>query len=184
MTHVLGWDYADNDPWPYDLGNHGTSCAGISAAQGNNSIGISGVAFKCKIIPIRAIGGISAYHGYANSFIRAWQVGADVITNSWGQVSGASSLLYNAISDAARFGRNGRGCVITVASGNENGTMRFPAYIHPDIIVVGSSPCVTNENLLQTDAPANHGASYGSNLDVAPCVKLCTNSRWWLYKLI
>ncbi|MCI0450222.1 MAG: S8 family serine peptidase, partial [Chlorobi bacterium] len=174
MTHGLGWDYADNDPWPYDQGSHGTQCASISAAQGDNTIGLAGVAFKCKIIPIRAIGGISAYHGYANSFIRAWTVGADVITNSWGQVDGASSLLFNAISDAARFGRGGKGCVICFASGNENGTMRFPAIVHPDVIVVGGlAPC--NKRKSPTDGCSNEswGASYGSNLDlVSPCVKI------------
>lgn len=170
----LGWDYADNDPYPYDLGSHGTQCASISAGVGNNLIGLAGIAYRCKIIPIRAIGGISAYHGYANSFIHAWTRGADVITNSWGQVGGASSLLYNAISDAARYGRNGKGCVICFASGNENGTMRFPAIVHPDIIVVGGlAPCNKRKSPSDGCSGESWGASYGSNLDlVAPCVKI------------
>lgn len=174
MTHGLGWNCADDNPWAHDHG-HGTSCAGIAAGVGNNTIGITGVAYKCKIIPFKAIAGISAYHYYACAFIRSWQNGADVISNSWGQVGGASSLLYNAIADAARFGRNGKGCVILVASGNENTSpMRFPAIIHPDIIVVGGlTPC--NKRKSPTDGCSGEtwGASFGHNLDiVAPCVKI------------
>jgi subtilisin family serine protease len=174
MTHGLGWNCADDNPWAHDHG-HGTSCAGIAAGVGNNTIGITGIAYKCKIIPFKAIAGISAYHFYACAFIKAWQNGADVISNSWGQTGGASSLLYNAISDAARFGRNGKGCVIPVASGNENTSpMRFPAIIHPDIIVVGGlTPC--NKRKSPTDGCSGEtwGASFGHNLDiVAPCVKI------------
>jgi subtilisin family serine protease/subtilisin-like proprotein convertase family protein len=174
MTHGLGWNCADDNPWAHDHG-HGTSCAGIAAGVGNNTIGITGIAYKCKIIPYKAIAGISAYHFYACAFTRAWQNGADVISNSWGQVGGASSLLYNAISDAARYGRGGKGCVICFASGNENTSpMRFPAIIHPDIIVVGGlTPC--NKRKSPTDGCSGEtwGASFGHNLDVvAPCVKI------------
>jgi subtilisin family serine protease/subtilisin-like proprotein convertase family protein len=177
MTHGLGWDCADNDPWPQDGSGHGTSTAGIAAAVGNNTIGIAGIAYKCKLIPIRTIGssGTSPYHVYACGFIRAWQYGADVISNSWGIIGGASSLLNNAISDAARFGRGGKGCVICFASGNENTTaMRFPSISHPHILVVGGlAPC--NKRKSNTDGCSGEtwGASYGTNLDVvAPCVKI------------
>lgn len=178
MTHGLGWNCAADNPWAHDHG-HGASCAGIAAAVGNNTIGITGVAYKCKIIPFAAIQGISAYHFYACAFIKAWQNGADVISNSWGQVGGASSLLYNAISDAARFGRNGKGCVICFASGNEDTSpMRFPAIVHPDIIVVGGlSPCNKRKSPSDGCSGETWGASFGHNLDVvAPCVKIYATS--------
>jgi subtilisin family serine protease/subtilisin-like proprotein convertase family protein len=174
MTHGLGWNCALDNPIVHDHG-HGTSCSGIAAGVGNNTIGITGVAYKCKIIPYAAIQSISAYHFYACAFIRAWQNGADVISNSWGQVGGASSLLYNAISDAARFGRNGKGCVITVASGNEDTSpMRFPAIVHPDIIVVGGlTPCNKRKSPSDGCSGESWGASFGHNLDiVAPCTRI------------
>jgi subtilisin family serine protease/subtilisin-like proprotein convertase family protein len=174
----LGYDFVNNVPGGYPNGNdgHGTSCAGISAGVGNNTIGIAGVAYRCKIIPIRCIGtGSSPFHVYANGFIWAYQKGADVISNSWGITGGASSLLNNAISDAARYGRNGKGSVICFASGNEDTSpMRFPSISHPDIIVVGGlTPCNKRKSPSDGCSGETWGASFGNNLDiVAPCVKI------------
>lgn len=178
----LGYDFVNNVPGGYAASGdgHGTSCAGISAGVGNNTIGIAGVAYRCKIIPIRCIGtGSSPYHVYANGFIWAYQKGADVISNSWGITGGASSLLNNAISDAARYGRNGKGSIICVASGNEDTSpMRFPAISHPDIIVVGGlTPCNKRKSPSDGCSGESWGASFGNNLDiVAPCVKIYATS--------
>lgn len=72
---------------------HGTCCAGIIGAV-DNSIGIKGIAYNSKIIPIR-IGyhptlnaydskWISYYTWIADGIYKAWSVyGADILTNSW-----------------------------------------------------------------------------------------------------
>jgi subtilisin family serine protease len=78
----------------YSQDGHGTSCAGIAAASGDNSIGMSGVCRDCSIIPVRVfayqdlLGEIQPFSD-TESFIRGiswqWQVGqADVSSNSWG----------------------------------------------------------------------------------------------------
>ena len=53
------WEY-DNLPNPspevsLDNANygHGTGCAGLIAATGNNNIGVTGVTWNCSIMPIR-----------------------------------------------------------------------------------------------------------------------------------
>jgi len=46
-------DCQDIDNDPMDVHGHGTHCAGISAAKGNNNLGIAGVCQHCKIMPIR-----------------------------------------------------------------------------------------------------------------------------------
>lgn len=184
IRRVFGYDFANMDGNPNDDGNHGTACAGIVAATGNNNLGVSGVAYRCKIMPIKILnsaGSIPGYHVAAQGFIWAYQNGASVLSCSWGFVGGASSLLMNSMNDAARYGRNGKGCVICIASGNEDTSpMRFPS-ISPDVdqvVVGGLTPC--NKRKSPSDGCSNEtwGACYGPTLDiVAPCVKIYTTDR-------
>lgn len=184
IRRVFGFDFANMDGNPNDDGSHGTACAGIAAAIGNNSLGVSGVAYKCKIMPVKIInaaGSIPGYHVAALGTIWAYQNGAAVLSNSWGFVGGASSLMLNAINDAARFGRNGKGTVCCYASGNENTSpMRFPA-ISPDaemVIVGGLTPCNLRKSPTDGCSGETWGASFGPTLDiVAPCVKIYTTDR-------
>lgn len=46
LQDIHGADFAHNDGDPMDDQMHGTHCAGTIAAQGNNSLGIAGVAWK------------------------------------------------------------------------------------------------------------------------------------------
>src|SRR5678816_2799956 len=52
---VPGYDAAGlgSNGGPNSSDAHGTNCAGIAAAVGNNGIGIAGIAYGCKIVPIR-----------------------------------------------------------------------------------------------------------------------------------
>lgn len=64
IDDVSGWDFLNdtNNPNPkFDAGfikdavNHGTIVAGIAAASGNNAIGVTGVSWKAKIMPLRVL---------------------------------------------------------------------------------------------------------------------------------
>lgn len=183
IKRVIGYDFVNNDGNPNDDGNHGTACAGIVAATGNNLLGVAGVAHKCKIMPIKVInssGNIPGYHVAAFGTIWAYQNGASVLSNSWGYVSGASSILYNAIQDAARYGRNGKGSLVCYASGNEDTSpMRFPAISDAEMVVVGGlTPCNKRKSPSDGCSGETWGACYGPTLDiVAPCVKIYTTDR-------
>jgi subtilisin family serine protease len=73
----------DNDA--SDDNGHGTSCAGIAAASGNNGIGVAGVNWGARIMPLRALGPSGgSYQAIANSIIFAVDNGADVISMSLG----------------------------------------------------------------------------------------------------
>lgn len=183
ISRVFGYDFANNDGNPNDDGNHGTACAGIVAARGNNNLGVTGVAYRCKIMPIKILnsaGSIPGYHVAAFGIIWAYQHGASVLSCSWGFVGGASSLLYNAINDAARYGRNGKGSVICIASGNEDTSpMRFPSISDAEMMVVGGlTPCNKRKSPSDGCSGETWGACYGPTLDiVAPCVKIYTTDR-------
>lgn len=131
--------------------DHGTCCAGVACAAGRNKA--SGVAPEALLMPIRS-GGLGSL-AEAKALSWAADNGADVISCSWGPMDGPwwdtedprhfipfflpdSTRL--AIDYATRTGRNGKGCVITWASGNGNESVDYDGYAsYPKVITVAAS---------------------------------------------
>ena len=83
----LGWDFVSNDADASDNVGHGTHVAGIVAARGNNGIGISGVAWRASLIPVRVLGQHEHRHVLRRSrdgMAYAVQQGARVVNLSLG----------------------------------------------------------------------------------------------------
>lgn len=152
---VAGYDFVNNDSDADDDNGHGTHCAGIAAAITNNGIGVAGVDWNARIMPVKVLNasGSGSYAGIANGITWAADNGADVISMSLGGSSG-STTLQNAITYAA-----GKNVVLVAAAGNSNTTAAsYPAY-YTQCIAVGSTT--------STDARSsfsNYGASW---VDVA-----------------
>lgn len=124
----------------HDLGNHGTSCAGVAAASADNALGGAGVCPGCKLLPhlLAETNGSGQFsvtdQETADGFTRQVDAGAWVISNSWGPAygdarfdSGTLGYLPNtpqvvkaAFAHAESAGRGGKGTVILFAAGNEN----------------------------------------------------------------
>ena len=125
---------------------HGTACAGIVAAAGNNSLGVAGVAYNAKIIPVRIAyssgqSWVTSNTWIGNALNWSWQTaGADVLSNSWGGGS-SSSTINNAISGAVNSGRGGLGAPVLFAAGNDNGANSYPATVTNTISVIAMSMC-------------------------------------------
>ena len=51
----LGYDFLNDMPSPQDDESHGTAVAGIIGAVGNNRDGVSGIAWRVKVLPIKAL---------------------------------------------------------------------------------------------------------------------------------
>lgn len=144
---------------------HGTATAGIIGAEGNNFIGIAGVAYNCSLIPISidltgfGFSDIEA----ADAINWAWDDGqADVLSNSWGGIP-PSSFIDAAINNAITLGRGGvLGSVVLFSSGNDlnppttGEPVSYPA-TNPNVIAVGAT---TN-----TDVKTGY-SNYGAELDV------------------
>jgi subtilisin family serine protease len=145
---IAGYDFYENDDVTdpvkqVRLDAHGTCCAGVIAAEGNNGIGVVGVAPNCKIMPIR--------HGSASSWITTdqhatafrWAAahGANIISCSWGRSNAPN--IHSAIQDVTKIGgigREGKGCLVFVAvgiSGNRIVSGWTEAY--PEVIAVGAT---------------------------------------------
>lgn len=115
IDDVYGWDFIDNDGYPVDYDQHGTHLAGIIAARGNNGIGISGVMWSARIMPLRFLGvtGTGDVAKAAEAIEYAADNGARIINASWGGYD-YSNTLYNAIDDARK-----KNVLVVAAAGNE-----------------------------------------------------------------
>ena len=147
-------------------GDHATHCAGIAAAVKDNGIQIAGVAPEAAIVSIS-----NSLNGTTNSrlkradgFIWAYQHGVDIISNSW-RSSTYHSAIDEAIYDAFKYGRHGKGCVIVFASGNGySNNVSYPANCNDTILAVGA---ISNTGMRASFS------NYGTALDiVAPGVDI------------
>ncbi|MBI4849225.1 MAG: S8 family serine peptidase [Nitrospirae bacterium] len=132
-----GWDFIGDDNDPADYAAHGTHVAGTIAATGNNALGITGVMWHAKIMPLRflGVGGSGTTADAVSAILYANAKGAHVINNSWGG-TGYSQALKDAI-DASP-------AVVVCAAGNSgtnNDTTPFyPAsYTSPHVISVAAT---------------------------------------------
>lgn len=116
VDDVHGINLIDPNETPMDDHGHGTHVAGIIAME-NNNVGGVGIAYKSKIMPIKAGGSDGTFYSsdIAKGIEYAYKNGADVINMSFGS-SAHSALIENALQDA--FGS----CVLVAAAGNEGVT--------------------------------------------------------------
>jgi len=124
IDDVQGWNFNakedENDCDPIseqanaqDDFNHGTHVAGTIGAVQNNGIGISGIAPKVKILPIRWMRKGLGWGSDAIAAIRyAVDMGAKVINASWGGI-GYSKALEEAVRKA-----ESKGVLFVVSAGN------------------------------------------------------------------
>jgi len=161
---ISGYDFVNNDDDPMDDHNHGTHCAGIIGAVGNNNVGISGVCWDISIMPVKCLNshGSGTSSGVAESIIYAADNGADVISMSLG--GGYCEIMENAVDYAYS-----KGVVIIAAAGNSNSnTKHYPAAFNNVISVAA-----TNQN----DNRA-HFSTYGDWVDIAaPGVDILSTLR-------
>jgi PKD repeat protein len=94
IDDIRGWDFVNNDNDPTDDNSHGTHVSGTIGATGNNTLGVAGVNWQVKIMPLKGFD--SAGNGITSAEIAAIQYanekGAVVISNSWGGGNYSQSL--------------------------------------------------------------------------------------------
>ncbi len=148
LTHP---DLKDKVYKPYDLWTrseelvqgdpsftHGTPCASVAIAASNGQ-GIVGAAPNAKFMPVS--GTSFSLRATEEMFEYVVNKGADIVSCSWGTTDSffsLSPLKEEAIAKAAREGRNGKGCVIIYAVGNEDQDYVSYYAAHPDVIAVAA----------------------------------------------
>jgi subtilisin family serine protease len=125
VDDVHGWDFFSNNNSVYDdpaIDFHGTHVAGTIGAVGNNGIGVTGINWQIKMMPLKFIG--SAQGGSTAGAIAAITYAVDMrnrgvnirlLNNSWGSSGPPSQALTSAIN-----GANDVGILFVAAAGNES----------------------------------------------------------------
>jgi subtilisin family serine protease len=137
----------------------------VAAAVGNNRKGVVGIAYACRILPVKIFGGDALVpNDRVARAIRYAAQHAQVISCSW-KGPAANPDLEAAIDDVVTHARGGRGSLVLCAAGDGdalgNGLDRiaFPAS-HPRALAVGAS---------NDQGRRSRSSNYGKGLDfVAP----------------
>ncbi len=151
---VTGYNATSPSRGPIDGHGHGTMTLGIIAAAANNAVGVAGVGWNAKAMPVKVLADDGG--GYDVDIAEGidWAVahGAKVINMSLGG-PGENAVLAASVQNAIA-----KGVVVVAASGNDgNDVPSYPA-AYPGVIAVGA-----------TDAAGALTAfsSYGNHLDIA-----------------
>jgi thermitase len=118
-----GRDFANDDFDATDDHGHGTHVAGIAAADTDNNDGVAGVAWNCKILPIKAAdeNGDSYYSWLIDGIRWAADNGADVINISMGGEDPSTAL-----RDALKYAYD-KGIILAASAGNDDAFVYYPA---------------------------------------------------------
>ncbi len=145
---VRGYDFVDNNPFPNDRNGHGTFVAATIAEATNNRLGLTGLAYGARLMPVRVLN--SQGEGDASTIAAgvrfAVRHGARVINLSLEFSSEVTASDIPELIEALRFARR-RGVVVVAAAGNEgHAAIAYPARA-PDVIAVGATTehgCLAN----------------------------------------
>ena len=165
IDDVYGINAINGSGDPYDYEGHGTHCAGILGASGNNATGTAGVAWNTKIIGAKFLGADGK--GNTSDAIEGIYYGVSlknaghnivVSNNSWGG-TGYSPALYSAIQASENAG-----ILFVAAAGNSavntDSSPHYPSsYTNDSVISVAST---TSGNSLSYFS--NYGAT---SVDIA-----------------
>jgi len=157
-----GYDFANNDNDPTDDHGHGTNVTSIIAATGNNSLGIAGVNWSCKIIPIKILDANNSgfYSWWISGIIMAADSGAKVLNMSVG-----GSSFSQGLQDAVNYALN-LGSIIVASMMNENNEVTFYPAGFNDVISVGA---LNNIDRRAVPFCWGGGSNFGNHIDfVAP----------------
>jgi subtilisin family serine protease len=139
-----GFNATDNIADPMDDNGHGTHCAGIIGAEGNNDKGIAGINWNVQIMPLKFLG--RGGFGSTKDAIEAINYAVDrkqkgvnvrVISASWG-----STQYSKALEDAIRAAGEA-GILFVAAAGNDGSSNdrrpHYPSnYDLPNVISVAA----------------------------------------------
>jgi subtilisin family serine protease len=183
IDDVIGFDFVDQrvrnigddqtpDAVPLDEQGHGTSVAGVVAAQVNNTVGIAGLAPDARIVTLRAFDatGNGEEDDIAAAILYAALNGVDIVNMSFGD-GVDSPVIRDAVHTAALFG-----CTLIASVGNTGSTSRQYPASYDDVIAVGATT--------ETDTRAAFSSTGSSVALTAPGQNIITTRVGGRYRVV
>ncbi len=137
VDNYAGWDFADNDndvndDTPYR--GHGTGVAGVAAAT-HNSVGMAGLGFKTKFLPLKVFSKSSnGNFGGFEAIVYAADKGCKIINLSWG---GEGYSQYE--QDIINYAVLDKDVVIVASGGNTNQHLDIYPASYNNVLSVGGT---------------------------------------------
>ncbi|GAA4696529.1 hypothetical protein GCM10023349_10110 [Nocardioides conyzicola] len=158
---VPGYDFVGDDDDPFDRNGHGTHVASTIAERTGNGVGLTGLAYGVRLMPVRVLDnyGEGEPGAIARGVRYAVDHGAQVINLSLNFVSDPRPASVHDLADALAEAHD-RGTLVVVGAGNRGeDSVAYPASA-PDVLAVGAT---TDSGCLASYS------DYGEGLDlVAP----------------
>ncbi|MCS6980597.1 MAG: S8 family peptidase [Flavobacteriales bacterium] len=127
LDDCCGWSTGNNtNQTQYNFNggsNHGVFVSGVASATTNNAIGIAGVGFACRYMPVKIVNPSGQWNGGIAGIFYAAFMGADVINCSWGSIYPDPLL-----EDVTRYAVFNKNCLLVAAAGNSNPSSHVPYY--------------------------------------------------------
>ncbi len=145
---VRGYDFVSRSPYANDHNGHGTHVASTIAEATNNGVGLTGLAFGVRLMPVRVLNteGEGDATVIAEGVRYAVRHGARVINLSLEFSSDITAADIPVLLEALRFAHH-RGVVVVAAAGNEgHSAIAYPARAR-DVVAVGATTehgCLAN----------------------------------------
>jgi uncharacterized repeat protein (TIGR02543 family) len=149
-----GFDFVNCDADPADDFGHGTAVSGMVIAAGNNGLGVAGVAFGARALPVKVMdsSGFAVYSCIAQGIRYAVDQGARVIN-----LSLVGNTPSQTLQDAIDYAWSNNVVVVAAAGNNASAVPKYPAACNH---VVAVSATDADDSL----APFSN---YGSHLSLA-----------------
>ncbi len=154
IDNFCGWDVGSNDNnAQWGTAGHGTFVSGFVSGVHDNNVGIAGVGYKTKILPVRIDNATGALSADYEGIVYSADHGASIINCSWGGPFGG-----NFGRDVVNYASHNKGALIIAACGNSNN----PYWLYP----------ASYENVLSCAATDTFdvrwaNSSYGTTVDLS-----------------
>ena len=148
-----GWDFIEESAEIKDEQGHGTAIAGIIAAEGNNSLGVTGVMWRASLMSLRVLdnAGVGDIASAVEAIDYAVAHGAQVINLSWG-TAGESVALKEAIERAHK-----RNVLVVCSAGNGGRDLDASPYYPASFALPNLISVAATDNVDQLASWSNWG---------------------------